>query len=446
VLAALLVSPARAQDAPARRSGFKTNDYAIDLFTGPVLGGGRIVGMSGAYGAIATSIEGSMWNPAGYAERAEEELDFWEWDLTGSLGLGGLFARNDVDNNGQRNDLVTDYMWQYTLGGRLQFANSGSGATIVGQIYELTDESGAAASIEITNARVGTGYAFLRGSLVVGGALRFVTMDISDPRENINSKLIGFSGTGVELGVLIRPAYERYRIGLVGRSPVASKPDPKANVDQVDGLAAVRGFVLPEMVHVPWELDLGFAYQFGERRSNVPWRATWALKQQLKQQLDTGTYAPPMTHGGKAYPPMPSEPRAALRQAVRDELESQRRYLRSQPRRYILLSGDVLLFGTTELGHGVAAFLTQRPEPSGRKTSVGVRVGTEGELLQNRLKVRAGSYLEPSRFGRNRYRVHATFGSDVRLFDVWSWSIRGTATLDVAPRYFDWGLAIGFWY
>jgi hypothetical protein len=62
------------------------------------------------------------------------------------------------------------------------------------------------------------------------------------------------------------------------------------------------------------------------------------------------------------------------------------------------------------------------------------------------MKVRGGTYLEPSRFRRSFYRVHGTAGFDVRLFDIWRWSVRGTGTVDLAPRYFNWGIAFGLWW
>jgi hypothetical protein len=62
------------------------------------------------------------------------------------------------------------------------------------------------------------------------------------------------------------------------------------------------------------------------------------------------------------------------------------------------------------------------------------------------MKVRGGTYLEPSRFSGSYYRPHATTGFDVRLFDVWRWSVRGTCTADLAPRYFNWGIAFGLWW
>jgi hypothetical protein len=132
--------------------------------------------------------------------------------------------------------------------------------------------------------------------------------------------------------------------------------------------------------------------------------------------------------------------------ALEHDREAERRFLRAQPRRYVLLSADVIVIGTTRHGQSVEAFLTQVPEVSGRKRSVGVRVGVESEVLSDRLIVRGGSYLEPSRTDRSYYRPHATLGADLRLFDLWGYSLRGTATFDLAPRYFDWGLALGLWY
>ena len=435
--------PLAAQDAPPT-SGFRSNDFAIDLFTGPVLGSARMVGMAGAYGAIATGIDGSMINPAGYAERAEEEIDSWEWELTGGIWLGGLFSRNDFDNNGKRAQEAKN-AFQLSLGGRIQVSSSGFGVTLSSQTYEL-DQGAGHYELDFVTYRFGTAYAFMRGSLVLGLAGRGISFAISDASGDETSELVSFDGLGAELGVLIRPAYERYRVGAVLRSPVSSKVDSEDAVEDVNGVRMVRGFVLPQEVRVPWEVQLGFAYQFGERRSNVPWRNPNQIKREVRAQLADGTYVPPPQNGGPPYPELPSDSKGALSAAMEHEREAARRYLRHQPRRYVLLSSDLLFYGRTANGQSVQAFVAQKPEASGRKVSIGVRVGAESEVVENRLKLRCGSYLEPSRFQRANYRPHGTFGSDVRLFDLWNWSIRASATLDLAPRYFDWGLSVGFWH
>jgi hypothetical protein len=294
--------------------------------------------------------------------------------------------------------------------------------------------------------RIGTAYAFMRGSLVAGFSGRLVSFSISDSAAETSKDLVSFDGVGGEFGVLIRPAYERYRVGAVLRTPVSSRVENDEEVQDVNGLRMVRGFVLPTQVHVPWEVDLGFAYQFGERRTNVPWRNPNQIKREVRAQLKDGSYVPPPQNGGPPYPELPSDPRAALNAAMEHEQEAARRYLRHQPRRYVLLSSDVLFYGRTPNGQGVQAFVAQRPEASGRKISIGVRVGAESEVLENRLKLRCGGYMEPTRFAHASYRPHGTLGSDVRLFDLWHWSIRASATLDLAPRYFDWGLSVGFWH
>jgi hypothetical protein len=430
--------------AQASASEFRSNDYAIDLYTGPVLGSPRIVGMAGAYGAIATGIDGSVFNPAGYAERAETELGSWEWELTGGIWLGGLFSRNDFDNDGSKKLEAGDAL-QLSVGGRIQVGNVGFGLTAIAQNHTLKDETGVSTDVGLITYRAGGAYAFMRGSVVAGAALRGLSLDISDTEATSDEPLITFDGLGAELGALYRPAYQRHRASLVVRTPVSSRPESEGETG-ADGVRRVRGFVLPKEVHAPWEVDVGFAYQFGARRSNVPFVNPNRRKRELKQELESGTYTPPPTHGGKPYPALSDDPREALQQALDHEREAAKRFVRSQPRQYVLLSGDLLFSGRTDKGQGVQAFLAQERASSGRKVSVGVRMGAESELVENRLKLRGGSYLEPSRFARVHYRPHGTLGSDVRLFDAWQWSIRASATLDVAPRYFDWGLSVGLWH
>jgi hypothetical protein len=431
--------------AQTQEPTFTSNKYSIDLFTGPVVAGGRIRGMAGAYTAIASGIDGSVFNPAGYGERVESEIKWWEWELTGSASLGGIFKSYDFDNNG-RKDLESVDAFSIGLGGRMQFGHLGTGLSAVTQTFTLKDSMDqASADVVLTNLRGGAGYALMDGGLVVGATLRGVILQVDRPN-NDQTNLVSFWGLGAEFGILARPAHKRYRAGAVVRTPLDSRPETKGEVSP-DGLHRAQGLVLPDRVHVPWEIDVGVAYQFGERRTNVPWRETTGIRQNLQRQLRNGTYLPPPTYDGPAYPPLPEDPKKALRQAIANDREAERRLIRNQPRRYVLLSADLILYGKTQNGQGLTSFLRQRPETSGSgaKNSVGVRVGVESEILQNRMKVRGGSYLEPSRFQRSYYRPHGTLGFDVRLFDLWRWSFRGTATVDFAPRYFDWGAAIGIW-
>ena len=77
----------------------------------------------------------------------------------------------------------------------------------------------------------------------------------------------------------------------------------------------------------------------------------------------------------------------------------------------------------------------------------------EAGVIPEWLKLRAGSYLEPTRFETSTPRLHGTLGLDARLlmwnvFGLWPddyvWRLGLGA--DAAARYFTWGLTIGGWY
>jgi hypothetical protein len=418
------------------------NDYNIDLFTSPVLGPGRIVGMGGAHIAIATGIDGAGYNPAGYAERAEKEIDFFAFDITGGLWFSGFFRNNDFDNNRVSSSADTV---QVTLGTRMQFANLGLGSSGLLRVYSLRDAAGRNnADVALLTVRAGGGYAFLDGGLVVGAAMMFTAFDVSTTQQN--RSLVTFSGYGAEAGALLRPKRERYRIGAVVRTPIESRAKNDSAEIGEDGLRRAQGFVVPARVQVAWEIGLGFAYQFGERRSNVPWRNTSALVRGLREQIVNGSYQAPATYGEAPYPPLPAEVEKAVDAAVENYREGERRFRRHQPRRYVLLAVDLLIYGRTKDGLSLSGFLRQTPERAGDHVAVSVRIGAESEVWQDRMKVRVGTYLEPSRVDVKYYRPHGTLGLEARLFDFWGWSARATATVDGAYRYFNWGLSVGLWW
>ncbi len=438
-----------ARPRAAAQETFTHNNYAIDLLTGPVLGGGRIIGMAGAQAAIASGIDGALYNPAGYAERYEKEVNWFAFDITGGLWLSGVFKRNDFDNDG-RTSAPTSETIQALLGTRLQFSYFGTGLNWVARLYRLRGQ-GQNFDVLIQSYRSGAGYSFLNGGLVAGFTIASHELSISRSTGGELATLGGhrlatFRGIGGEIGVLLRPAYERYRLGFVACTPVsATLRHSDSSVDE-GGVRRAEGLVLPRDVHVPWQLTFGYAYQFGERRTNQPWRNTNMVRRVLREQIANGTYIPPDPYEEAPYQELPSDSRKALDVAFANYRESERRYRRHQPRRYVLVATDFIIYGKTSDGHGIDSFLSQRPERSGQKISVGARVGVESEIWPDRVKIRGGTYLEPSRFQRSFYRPHGTLGFDVRLFDFWRWSARGTGTVDLAPRYFNWGIAFGLWW
>src|SRR5690606_19194553 len=97
------------------------------------------------------------------------------------------------------------------------------------------------------------------------------------------------------------------------------------------------------------------------------------------------------------------------------------RYL-NWPRERVLFLASVLVTGPSADAVALEGFLDQRREIVGRSVSVSPRVAAESEPVPNLIRVRAGMYLEPSRFADSSTRQHFTFGGDLRLF---SWSVFG---------------------
>ncbi|HLU65845.1 MAG TPA: hypothetical protein VKZ63_06190, partial [Kofleriaceae bacterium] len=123
--------------------------------------------------------------------------------------------------------------------------------------------------------------------------------------------------------------------------------------------------------------------------------------------------------------------------------------------RYLLLAADLVVTGHVPHGHGVEAFSRMQLQPSGRDVGVSPRLGAEYEWLPGRLRVRGGSYWEPSRFrdprGEDvRGRLHLTLGLDVRIWQFCFWNeryrLRLSVTGDGADGYGNGGLSIGFWH
>jgi hypothetical protein len=71
------------------------------------------------------------------------------------------------------------------------------------------------------------------------------------------------------------------------------------------------------------------------------------------------------------------------------------------------------------------------------------------EVMPGRLRLRGGAYWEPGRFDGVAGRAHATFGIDLRVlaFQLWG-ERRGRISLtgDVAARYGNLAVSIGFWH
>ncbi|MEO0326375.1 MAG: hypothetical protein AAF447_25735 [Myxococcota bacterium] len=429
VLAALVSAPASAQD-------LTTNDFRVDLTRGPVLGSGRVIGLAGAMTALAEGVAAAPFNAAAYASRARWELDRFEWEPAFSLLLGGSYRENDFFLNGRGEGFGVDDFTFFDVGLRFQLGDVGFGVLVQTQRYGLPDADTTDALVDANarfrTAHAGLGYGLFRGQLVLGAGLRIVTLrfDARAVESGASEVLLDFQGAGLDVGMVLRPDGRSFRVGAALRSAVLSE----ALVEASDEVQTVLGLPLPETVSLPWEARAGFAWQFGPRRFNP----RHVRPKDVHRSVSTapGGASPLARERAERYADPGLAGLRALAAHIRD----------GEPRRYGLVSGEIFLQGAVANAVGIDAFLRQESRARGRRTSVGFRLGVEGEPWDDRLQLRAGTYLEPARYAGERPRIHGTAGFDVRLFRLWRFDLRAGFTIDGARDYLNWGVGIGVWH
>ena len=415
-----LVLPATslADSLGAQGSPIRTNDYTLDLFQGPVLASARVTAMGGAFAGLAEGTEGIPTNLAAASQRYPYSTQRIDYELTAGVTFPSSIAHTDFENNG-KDFGYRAFVWA-TVGGRLQVDHWGFGAIISLQNYSLgapPQLPGSAPSdvkdltVRIFKVDAVTSYGFYGDQLHVGGGVRgavFTAVDTSSGED----LLLGTYGVGAQAGVLLRPNNMPFRVGGTVRSPIIASFDLGRNQRQIGS------FFLPSGVNLPWEVEWGTAVQLGPRPLNIGWTD--------ERTLPGGTRVA----------------RRTVRQQYRD-----------LPRQKLLLSFAMLATGPTSGAVGISSMLAQTIDRSGEKTSVTIRAGAEAEFLPNRLQLRVGSYMEPTRFRESHARLHGTTGFELRVVD---WSVFGifpednafrvSGAIDAARGYFGWSLGIGSWY
>jgi hypothetical protein len=293
---------------------------------------------------------------------------------------------------------------------------------------------------------------------------------VADPAQDSRRKLHAHVGFGGELGVLIRPNGAKWRIGA---GLYSSAKTPYGTNEQA--LQRAQAFVLPQYAVLPWRGNVGFAYQFGKRPLNprfsyveeqgrAPLRALAQRESAAEHAHLARLAALELSAATDALARIAEEERdyteqRALFDAERDAIRKTAwRALRAGvrnkwDRRYLLLTSELSFVGRVDTGLGLEAFLTQTVQRSGERVSVMPRLAAESEIWPQRMKLRAGTYLEPTRFRETNARVHGTFGLDVRLlpwdvFRIWPedymWQL--SSALDITRNYQAFSVGIGGWY
>ena len=482
--AALLATAAdaRAQEAPR----IDRNDYAVEFYQGPLIAPVRVTGLAGAYTAYAEGVEGTASNAAAPAVREPFSHNWFDYDLSASFSFPGSFSRTDFDNRGSASSSTTgssatrfgDFLY-LNLGAQAQLGYFGASITTDLQQFSLSPSTAATPglNLQISRWHALAAYGFFDGQLVLGAGARALVMQISQTGSITKGTALGagslftMSGVAPEAGALLKPDGEQWRLGVTFRTPVIAKTIGASQTStDAAGVERAGSFILPEKVVMPWEIEAGVALQAGPRPLNPEWinphvqegpvrQAIADAREQRAREHDAVIARTPPADVDRVWADIQrGEEAVRAIEDLRLEAESKRllelrraRYA-NWPREKILLVASVVVTGPSSDAIAVESFLDQRREPFGRSVTVMPRVGLEAEPLLNWVRLRTGSYVEPSRFATGNARQHFTAGGDVKLayFDAWGlfgptvW--RASLAVDLAPRYGNWGIAIGAWH
>lgn len=369
-------------------------NYAIELYEGVAIGDSSLTGMGGAGAARVNGSAGALINASAPAVRRTTDNDSWSWDYHLDF-LTGRYS-TDYDNNGQ--------VAPEAEGARLFTAGLAFRKRTWSFAFTLTQQDspldGTAPLLVASTLRGKLVVAkwIERWNLAVGAGIQSVGFQLG--AEAARDPLFDLTGAGLIGGVTWLPRGESYRAALALESRIISSQVTPGGCDPMACRAVPDdpnspAYILPNEVESPGRAIVGLAYRWAA----TPWN------EQVKTKF-------------------------------RDEFS-------------VTVTGDLIIAGSSSDGHGIEAFAMQELQRSGAHVTVSPRAGAEVEALPGRLRLRAGSYWEPERFEGVRGRLHGTFGFELRALEFRAWGLRRGklgATFDVARRYRNIGLSVGFWH
>lgn len=452
------------------------NNYVIEFYQGPLIAPIRVSGLAGAYNGYAEGVEGTATNAASPGVREPFSLRAIDYDVTASISLPGSYANTDFDNRGQASPVTASRFSEFlylNLGAQVQYDLFGASITGDLQQFNLASATADRASLTLRIGRFHAlgAYGVFNDQLVVGAGLRVLALGISENGGVLSGSVLTMTGTAPEIGALVKPDGQPWRIGVTARAPVtAVNVGGGATTTDAGGVTRAGNFIVPQKVVEPWELEVGVALQAGPRPLNPTWLNPEVQEAPIRLEISRARAA----REAKRYEVLRHTP-AAEQARVRAELdreeadirsiENQRLEVESQrllaqrraryanwPREKLLFVASALVTGPDDNAIAVESFLDQKNEPFGQHVTVMPRFGVESEPIVDWVRVRAGVYVEPSRFESGTAREHFTTGADFKLFPFDAWGLIGATTwrvsmmVDAAPRYFNWGFGIGAWH
>ena len=371
--AALATSSAHAQDG-AR----------VDLHTGPVVSSGRVIGLGGAYRAVAEGADSQLINPAAYTMRAPHTINEWfDWDI--ALSWFNIGARDGIDLD-QSGRAAFEDAQILQFGFNLKFGRHGFGVILAQETYTISRlVDGTEQQLLYGQVVPSVGYAYAWDTWSLGVAVVGSNAEIK--RVGEEQPFASLEGAGLQLGAVYHVPESPWRFGATLRTQSVGT--------EFSGDEQAINSLVPEAIVLPWSLSFGAARMWGERVFNP---------------INSYGDGPPGTLGSG---------------------------------RYLMATADVVLTGPTADAVTAQAFLDADSEAVNIPASLSLHAGAEAEVIANRLRVRTGTYYEPDRLAPLAGRWHLTGGADLAF--EWGWTWRLGAVVDAADAYLNVGLGLGLW-
>ena len=367
-------------------------NFDLDVSSGPAHGTPRTVSMGGSATALAEGALGMLSNIGAVARRPLSAAGRWDWDFAFDV-----FAPrgSDFENNGLAGERARiSEVFDLALTGHYRQWGLGIGVSNVSYGYGEPGPAMPGVKLDAVTVRLGVARAFADGAISIGLGIRSAALELTDPGSQ--DSLFEVRGDAAEAGILYAPGWRSHRVGLRGALAVQSA----AQVGSCDPMSC-RGHILPGRAVAPWQLDGGWSWRLGDSEWNVP----------SEQGLSPGSF--------------------------RDE-------------KSITLTAELRVMGPLTHASGIEAFGDGLFQRSRDHVTLSPRTGVEWEWLPGRLRLRAGSYWEPSRFDGVTGRAHGTAGAELRLFVFRLFGQERRLALsvasDLARHYANGGLSFGFWH
>jgi hypothetical protein len=385
LLAAVVMAPAAVR-AQATFPSITSRNFNIDLFEQPAIGSPRLIAMSGAIDAVAEGAAGLYTNTASAAVRPETTADKFAWNVY----FNSYVPANGQDSNDNGQAVTSVHRSLLGAAGLLvQYGQWGLSVDGGYTAHEIAVQAGGGLGIRSIIGHIGLAHTFLDQVISIGLGARVGALNVYT-LESASQTLFTRVGASADAGAVWLPKGRDFRLAAGGGLPFNTAPisyscDPNS----------CGGYILPANAVVPWDATVGGAWRFGP----TPWN-----------DKIVGDY--------------------------RDE-------------RQLTVALELSLIGAVDNGYGMEAFAAKQLQVSGRNISPTPRLGVESEVVPSWLRLRAGSYVETSRFPETTARWHGTGGAEVRVFRFRlggherrvSVSVAG----DFASRYTNAGLSVGFW-